>query len=325
MSNSVLEVCITTELTELQLDLAVSDYTSQEYWNAELARLGSPLLGGFIFKRPRKLPPFEGWNPPNDTPGKPDTPAELEQLRRERRGESIGPVTGEARPFGARRVRLKTDGFKLSEKRALLALGYEPYIILDCARPATVEGPDGAYLIQSDRGRKLCASGSDDPTHAASSRSVFPYIPVPHAPYRSTGEEAFERRLKDHEAKLALEEMRIPSAAMQWAVTECAVKGRRPSDVIEGKPELNLNTLKSHSQRVRRRAGKLQPPVRHTYIPREPIAIKTVETTISTPLPVTDYSVGWWKQPHTQVQQVVYPCKVYPPVKRQTRFARKGR
>jgi hypothetical protein len=119
-------------------------------------------------------------------------------------------------------VRLKTKSFKLSEKRALLELGYERYIILDCERPAIVEGPDGAYLHQSDRRTHSCPDMDSEQDHQATSASGFSSILVPHAPYRSTGQAALERRLTEHEAKLALEQMRIPSAAMQGAVYQCA-------------------------------------------------------------------------------------------------------
>ena len=198
-------VVSTTELSELQLDLGVVDYTSREYWNQLLAKEGLPQIGGFIFRPGRKLPPFKPRKPERSS--KPMEPLAEEQLRRERLGESIGPVWGEARPFAARRVRLKSKGFKLSEKRTLLELGYERYIILDSERPAIVEGPDGAYLHQTDRRKHSCPDMDSDQDHPSTSASGFAAIPVPHAPYRSTGQEAFERRLSDHEAKLGLEQM----------------------------------------------------------------------------------------------------------------------
>jgi hypothetical protein len=292
------EIC-TTELTEEQLDLAVSEYASLEFWNQALAREGLSLIGGFIWRKPRKLPPMK--RKPPERPSKPMKFFAEQQLRRERLGESIGPVWGEARPFGARRVRLKSKGFKLSEKRDLLRLGYDRYIL--CEQPPTIEGPDGDYLVQGDRRKHACADmDSDNQQHPATSGSVFPSIPVPRAPYRATGQEAFERRLSEHEAKLGLEQMRIPTAAMQRAVWECAVLGRRPSDVIEGRElELNLETLKSHSYRLRR-SVRGPNPVKSRLTPREPIAFKVL---------VID------GKEHT--------VSVYPPVKRNTRFARRSR
>jgi hypothetical protein len=191
------------------------------------------------------------------------------------------------------------------DRKSLLRLGYEPYLIVRGMEVPTLEGPYGSYLNQDDRRKHVCANmdsdgdegvvGSD--IHPAHSGSVFPCIPVAHAPYRETGEAAFARRIEEHRAKLALEEMRIPSTAMAFAVMECVTKGRRPSDVI-GEQELCLNTLKSHVERVRTRVLGERPVNRRHYVARVPIAYKTIV-----------------------IDGVEHTVKICPPKERNTRFA----
>jgi hypothetical protein len=282
---------------EDQFESAVSQAASDEHWKNELRKAGLTALGGFRFKRPRPLPE---WKPvPAQRPSRAMAPFAEQQLRRERLGESIGRVWGEARPLSARRVRLKSRSFTLKEKRQLLELGYNRDIILDCERPATPEGPDGAYLAHGDRRRHQCAGmDSDNQQHPSSSASAFPAIPVPHAPYRSTGQEAFERRLKDHEAKQAIS--RISDAATQWAVYEVLVKGRLPGDVVAERESVDLETVYSYAKRARRKYRGPKP--KKSVVARDPIAFKIL---------VID------GQEHT--------VSVYPPATRKGRFARRTR
>lgn len=288
---------VTLGVFEEQFEIVISQAASEEYWQRELRKAGLAALGGFRFKRPRPLPE---WKPvPSERRSVPMAPFAEQQLRRNRLGESIGRVWGEARPFGARRVKLRSPSFLISEKRQLLELGYDREIILTCERPATISGPDGEYLAHGDRRRHQCADmDSDNQQHASSSASAFPAIPVPHAPYRATGQEAFERRLKDYEAKQAVS--RIQDAATQWAVYEVLVKGRLPGEVVAERETVDLETVYSYAKRARRkfRGAKPKKPV----IPREPIAFKVL---------VVD------GEEHT--------VSVYPPATRKGRFARRTR
>jgi hypothetical protein len=220
-----------------------------------------------------------------------------EECRRENLGYSIGPVWGEARPK-AKGYKLKARGLSQTERKSLIEKMYPPYLVIPALAPPTREGPDGAYLVQGDRRKFSSCSGSDDQSERDAmpqrASSGFANIFVPHAVHRETTEEDFARRLKTDEAKRALEKGRKSSTAMEWAILECLVKGRRPSEVIEGREEeLCLNTLKSHVQRIRRKVKG--PAPRKVLAPPEPIGEKLL-----------------------CVDGEMYVVKVYPP------FGRKG-
>jgi hypothetical protein len=181
-------------------------------------------------------------------------PSAEQELRRERRDESIGVVGGGPRPFGVRSVKLKSRGLSQSERKSLLAKGYDPYLVIPALAPPMCEGEDGAYFIQDDR-RKASCGGADDQAEDDDIQdgigSRFANIPTPHAVYRLTGQENFERRLKEHEVRSAIERTRISSAEVQWALMEICVKGRRPSDVAKERESLDPKELYVQVKRIR--------------------------------------------------------------------------
>jgi hypothetical protein len=320
---------VTTELSEELLCSSVNEEAIRQYWEEELIKAGLSLTSDavlnpdgsitsrgvneskFRFQRPRRLPP--GRSKPETKPRpmcmSPMDPSAEQELRRSRLDKSIGIAAGEPRPFGARSVELKSRGLSERECESLIEKMYDSYLVIPALAPPTAEGPNGAYLVQDDRRKHTSCGGSDDQDYndampERTGSSFFSNILPAHAVYRSTGQQAFERRLKEHEVNSALERMRVSSAELQWALMEICVKGRRPSDVAEERESLDPKKLYVQAKRIRSRfrGPKLKEGPKDAKPSRIPIATKTVV-----------------------IDGVEHLVSVYPPVTRRTRFARKKR
>jgi hypothetical protein len=310
---------VTTEAPEELLCQLVNEEAERQYWEEELTKAGLSLTsdksgvneGQFVLERPGRLPPPPRSSPRPTThkprPSRPMDPSAEQELRRERRDESIGVVGGGPRPFGVRSVKLKSRSLSQSERKSLLAKGYDPYLVIPALAPPMCDGEDGAYLVQDDR-RKASCGGADDQAEDDDMQdgtgSRFANIPTPHAVYRLTGQANFERRLKEHEVRSVIERTRISSAEIQWALMEICVKGRRPSDVAAERDGLDPKKLYVQAKRIRLRFRGHEPKVKPgerkmTYVP---IAVKTVV-----------------------IDGIEHLVNVYPPATRKTRFARRRR
>jgi hypothetical protein len=287
---------VTTQVSEECLRHLVNEEALRQYWEEELTKAGLSLTsdavlnpdgsitsrgvneGKFPLERPRRLPPWKPKPKTEPRPSRPMAPSAEQELRRDRLGETIGIVAGEPRPFGARSVKSKSPGLSQTERKSLLEKMYPPYLVIPALAPPTAEGKDGAYLVQDDRCRHASCEGSDDQSEndvmPERTGGGFANIPAPHAIYRSTGQQAFERRLKEHEVNSALERMRVSSAEVQWALMEICVKGRRPSDVAAERDSLDPKKLYVQAKRLRLRFRSPKP--KKVKTPRIPIAVKTV-------------------------------------------------
>jgi hypothetical protein len=311
---------VISELSEEFFCHLVNEETIRQYWEEELIKAGLSLTSDafsnpdgsltsrgvneskFGLQRPR-LPPWKPRPKTEPRPSRPMDPSAEQELRRDRLDKSIGIVAGEPRPFGARSVKSKSPGLSPSERKSLLEKMYPPYLVIPALAPPTAEGKDGAYLLQDDRCKHTSCEGSDDQAEndvmpERTGSSFFANILPPHAVYRSTGQKAFDRRLKEHEVNSAIERMRVSSSKIQWALMEICVKGRRPSDVAAERDSLDPKELSIQAKRIRSRFRGSKPKG-DVKTPRVPIAAKMVV-----------------------IDGVEHLVSVYPPVTRRTRFAR---
>jgi hypothetical protein len=316
---------VTTEVLEELLCQLVNEEAERQYWEDELTKAGLSLTsdavcnrdrsltsrgvneGKFGWQRPRRLPPWKPKTTRKPRPSRAMDPFAEEKLRRERRDESIGIVSGDPRPFGARSVECKSRGLSERDRKSLIRKMYDPYLVIPALAPPMCEGEDGAYLIQDDR-RKASCGGADDQAEKDDmpdgTGSAFANIPTPHAVYRLTGQANFERRLKEYEVRSAIEGTRISSAEVQWALMEICVKGRRPSDVAAERENLDPKKLYVQAKRIRLRVRgpepkDVKPEGKTTHVP---IAVKTVV-----------------------IDGVEHIVNVYPPATRRAGFARRKR